>query len=464
MNLAAPVSPLLRGRGESGHLSMLFYRARQSLADENGCCMQDMSGLRDENRRLRRAVDELSILNELASTIGALNDFEDVVRKIINRSIRATDAEQGVITLVEEQPEQPARTLVRTTISSAGHERFHLDQTLLGWMIINKRPIALNDPCADERFRGIPWNSAVRSVVCVPMLIRSALKGILTLYNKQSGTGFTEDDQRLLAIIASQSAQVVENARLYEEERALVQIQHEMKLASQIQADLLPKEMPRLPGYDIAGATFPARIVGGDYFDLISIDENKTAICLGDVAGKGLPAALLAANLQATLRGETQPLASVAECIRRLNCRLYRSTGPEKFATLFYGILDAAAHTLTYCDAGQEPPFILKRGKGPARLREGGSLIGIADELPFEEANVSLDEGDILVIYSDGVTEAMDCNRGQFGETKLLDVVTRNAGLSARQLIDSIVSAIREHAGGAQQHDDITAVVVKRSG
>lgn len=426
--------------------------------------MQDIGGLREENQRLKRAVDELCILNELASTISALSDFEDVVRKIIGRSIRAIDAEQGVITLVEEHPNHPAKTLVRTTVSSAEHAHFHLDEALLGWMILNKRPLTVNNPRTDERFSGIPWNSAIRSILCVPMLIRSSLKGILALYNKRFDAGFTDDDQRLLAIIASQSAQVVENARLCEEERALFQIQHEMKLASQIQADLLPKDVPRLPGYDIAGATFPARIVGGDYFDMIPICENKTAICLGDVAGKGLPAALLAANLQATLRGETHPLASVAECVRRLNCRLYRSTGPEKFATLFLGIIDSAAHTLTYCDAGQEPPFILKRHKDTVRLQEGGSLIGIADELHFQEATVPLDMGDILVVYSDGVTEAMDCGRDQFGEAKLLNVVAGNTEASAGQLIEKIVSAVREHAGGAPQHDDITAVVVKRSG
>ncbi len=426
--------------------------------------MQDMSSLRDENIRLKRAVDELCILNELASTISALNDFNDVVRKIISRSIRTIDAEQGVITLVKEEPDQPARTLVRTTVSSSEHEEFHLDRALLGWMILNKRPITLNDPRNDERFSRVPWNGAIRSILCVPMLIRSTLKGILTLYNKRFDSGFTDDDQRLLAIIASQSAQVVENARLYDEERALLQLRHEMKLASQIQSDLLPKDVPRLPGYDLAGATFPARIVGGDYFDLIPVDDNKAAICVGDVAGKGLPAALLAANIQATLRGEPHPAISAAECVCRLNCRLYRSTGPEKFASLFYGILDSAANTLTYCDAGQDPPFLLKRDRGLIRLQEGGSLVGINDGFRFEEATVPLDEGDTLIVYSDGVTEAMNCSRDQFGETRLLDVAASNVELSAAHLIEKIVSAVREHASGAPQHDDITAVVVKRNG
>lgn len=261
--------------------------------------------LEEENERLKRAVDELSILNELATAIGALNSSEEVIRKIIGRSLRAVNAEQGVITVVDEQPDQPMKTLIRSMVSSSDHGQFHFNQALLGWMILNKKPLTVNDPPNDERFRGIPWDGSVHSVLCVPMLTRSALKGVLAVYNKKGGKGFTLDDQRLLAIIAAQSAQVVENARLYEEERSLIKMQQEFKLAAQIQADLLPKESPKIPGYDIAGATYPARTIGGDYFDFISLDQNRIAVCLGDVSGKGLTAALLMANLQASLRSQS---------------------------------------------------------------------------------------------------------------------------------------------------------------
>lgn len=439
-------------------------RQGRSYAFGKGRRMQDMNSLRDENERLKRAIEELSILNELASTIGSLKNCDDVVRKIMSRSIRAVDSEQAVITLLEEPPSQPTRTLVRTTVSSSEHGKFHLNQSILGWMILNKKPLTVNDPRGDQRFQGVLWDNDIRNILSVPMLIHSVLKGILTLYNKRSDGGFTWDDQRLIAIIAAQSAQIVENARLCEEERALFQIQHEMKLASQIQADLLPKGVPCPAGYDISGATLPARFVGGDYYDIIPIDDGRTAICLGDVSGKGLPASLLAANLQAAIRGETSAGVSVRDCVCRMNRRLYRSTGPEKFATLFYGILDSVRHRLTYCNAGQEPPFIVAQRRVSLRLAEGGSLIGITDELNFEEAVVPLNAGDVLVIYSDGITEAMNCNREQFGEANLLNIVARHAELTAERLIDKIVDAVREHAGGAQQHDDITMLVVKRNG
>ncbi len=424
--------------------------------------MEDAAQLREENHRLKRAVEELSILNDLACTIGALNNSEEVVRKILGRAMRAVNGEQGVITIVDEHPDLPAKTLIRTSVSSSEHEQFHLHQALMGWMILNKKPLTMNSLQDDERFREMARDGLIRSVICVPMLIRSSLKGVLAVYNKRRDEAFTEDDQRLLGIIASQSAQVVENARLYEEERALIQVRHEMKLASQIQMDLLPKEAPHVPGYDIAGATFPALAVGGDYFDFIPISGDKIAICIGDVAGKGLPAALLAANLQATLHGEANPQSSVAECVRRLNCRLFRSTGPEKFATLFYAVLDHRRHLLTYCNAAHEPPILIDRNSVSERLHEGGSLIGISDAIEVSDRTVPMAVGDIMVAFSDGVTEAMNDGREQFGDEKLLAVLENNLELPAARLIENVVSAVMDHRGKAAQHDDITVLAVRR--
>ena len=141
--------------------------------------------LEEDNERLKRAVDELSILNELATAIGALNNSEEVIRKIISRSLRAVNAEQGVITLVDEEPNQPMMTLVRTMVSSSEQGQFHFNQALLGWMILKKKPLTVNDPPNDERFRGIPWDGSVHSILCAPTLTRSSLKGVLAVYNKK---------------------------------------------------------------------------------------------------------------------------------------------------------------------------------------------------------------------------------------------------------------------------------------
>jgi len=348
-------------------------------------------------------------------------------------------------------------------VTSAEHEQFHLNQNLLGWMHLNKKALLSNSPRTDERFRGITWDQSIDSILCVPLMVKSELKGVLVAYNKKGQAGFTDDDQRLLAIIAMQSAQVVENARLYEEQQAYIRMQEEVRLASIIQRDLLPKAAPQITGYDLAGKSIPAQMVGGDYFDFIAMGADHLAVCLGDVSGKGLGAALLMANLQATLRGQSLHEIPVKDRLTRSNELLYRSTDPEKFATLFYGVLDLQHHTLTFSNAGHENPFLFKRGGDVLRLVAGGTVLGVLDQFPYEEEVVPVDPGDVLVVFSDGITEAFDLEDQQFGERRLEEVIRSCMPEPAEAIIGKIVAAVREYAGDAPQADDLTLVVMKRA-
>lgn len=418
--------------------------------------------LRDENLRLKRAVEELSILNDLSRTIGGSLNSQEVMHTIIRRSLRAINAEQGVITLVDEPGSDSGKTLIRTAVSSAERGPFHLNQALLGWMHLNKKPLLINDPKGDDRFRGVKWDETIRSLICVPMIVKSALIGTLTVYNKKGSTEFSEDDQRLLSIIAAQSAQIVENARLYEEELRLRKMQEELQLASRIQIDLLPKAVPEIPGYQVAGKTLPAQQVGGDYFDFIKIHDARWAFCLGDVSGKGLPASLLMANLQATLRGQTLSDLAPADCIRRSNKLLFYSTSPEKFATVFYGILDTQRHTLKFSNAGHDSPYVLHTNTSVSRLQTGGVPLGMLEEFPFEEEEVQMNPGDLLVVYSDGVTEAWNTDEVEFGEKRLAEVLHQYHNKTASELIDGVIAAVKSHTGSVPQADDITLVVLKR--
>ncbi|MCZ6766453.1 MAG: SpoIIE family protein phosphatase [bacterium] len=421
-----------------------------------------LEALRRENARLTRALEELSMLNELAREIGASRNAEAIMDRIIRRSLRSVLAEQAVITLVNRQAREPMKTLVRAMATSSEHEQFHLNQNLLGWMHLNKKPLLSNSPRTDERFRGITWDASISSILCVPLMVKSELIGVLTAYNRKGGEEFSEEDQRLLAIIAMQSAQVIDNARLYEEEQAYLRMQEEVRLAAVIQQDLLPQEAPRVFGYDIAGKSVAAQQVGGDYFDFIPLDDMGMAICLGDVSGKGLPASLLMANLQATLRGQTLMDVSVSDRIRRANQLLFRSTDPEKFATLFYGVFDYKTHQLCFSNAGHENPILIRAQGAPVRLITGGTVLGVIDNFPFEEDHVVIDKGDTLVIFSDGITEAFDADENQFGEDRLMAVIDENRDQTALELIESIIAAVREFAGTAPQADDLTLVVVKR--
>lgn len=424
---------------------------------------QPLNQLEEENQRLKRAVEELSVLNDLARTIGAARDSQEVMQTIIRRSLRAVHGEQGVITLAEQAAGVDGRTLVRTNVSSSSHPRFQAPNALLGWMHLNKKPLILNEPQHDERFRGVTWDGAIQSVLCVPLMVKAELKGILTIYNKQDPTGFTQDDQRLLAIIAGQSAQVIENARLAEEEKSYLQMQHDLHLASKIQTDLLPGSVPEIEGYELLGTSIPAKTVGGDYYDFITLDNGRLVVCLGDVSGKGLPASLLMANLQATIRGQAFLNPTAAECMRRSNKLLFHSTSPEKFATLFYAYLRTDTHTLTYSNAGHELPLLVSAERPIARLKAGGIMLGAFEDFPFEEDSVVMQPGDLLVISSDGITEAMDVGNNQFGAERLEQVVQQHQAEPAASVAKYIFDAVREHVRGHPQSDDMTLMVIKRT-
>ncbi|HEX5131838.1 MAG TPA: GAF domain-containing SpoIIE family protein phosphatase [Candidatus Krumholzibacteria bacterium] len=423
---------------------------------------EDVSALREENDQLKRAVEELSILNDLARAIGASVDSEDIIHKIVDRSMRAVQAEQTVVTLVDRNESQAMKTLVRAMTSSAEHPHYHLNENLIGWMHLYKRPLRTNDPASDDRFRGLRWDDSIHSILCVPLMVKSELVGVVTSYNKKGTEGFTEADQRLLAIIAGQSAQIIENARLYEEEKALAGMKEQVKLAAQIQHDLLPKSAPRIPGYDLAASSTAAQMVGGDYYDFIRVTEGRWALVLGDVSGKGLPASLLMANLQATLRGQTALDTPVGETIARSNRLIFESTDPEKFATLFTGMLDVGTHSLHFCNAGHENPILLRADGRVDRLATGGMALGVLEDFPYQQGEDAMGAGDVLVIYSDGIPDAVNEFDSPFGEERLLACIRESAAGSAEEIMRRVVTAVRDHEQGAEQIDDLTIIVVKR--
>ncbi len=440
-----------------------FSRTAKTESSAASISDESLEILREENRQLKRAVEELSILNDLSRAIGASVDSQDIIRKIVDRSMRAVQAEQTVVTLVDRNANQPMKTLVRAMTSSSEHPHYHLSENLLGWMHLYKKPLLSNAPADDERFRGLKWDQTINSILCVPLMVKSELMGVITSYNKKESSGFSQEDQRLLAIIAGQSAQIIENARLYEDEKALASIQEQVKLAAQIQMELLPQYPPGLEGYDIAAKTIPAQLVGGDYFDFIEIADGKWAICLGDVSGKGLPASLLMANLQATLRGQSVQENEVHESVSRANRLIHQSTDPEKFATLFYGVLDYENHSMAFCNAGHEYPMIFSNGTESARLETGGMALGVLDDFPYEQGNVTLSAGDTLVVYSDGIPDATNEFDHPFGEDGLREIVHDHRDAAASVLIDRIIEAVNKHEGETPQLDDLTLVVVRRT-
>jgi sigma-B regulation protein RsbU (phosphoserine phosphatase) len=421
--------------------------------------------LEAENRRLLQAVAELTQLNELARVISSTMAVDQILERVVHSAIKSIGAEQGVISLVEADREAPLRTLVRGIDTRRPGKPMRLNELLSGWLIKHKKPLVVHDLSRDERFKRVSIDAdQVRTVLGVPLASRGRFLGVITLFNKEGGEKFSDDDVRMLSIIAAQSAQVIENARLHEQEKELQRIEQELEMAREMQAALLPKAAPQLPGFELSGMSVPARQVGGDYFDFIQIDENRWGIALGDVAGKGIPAALLMANLQALLRGEARMGHPPVETVARVNHLLYLNTEPRQFVTLFYGVLDVSRSLFEYVNAGHNYPLLVSPDGLCEPLSTGGLLLGIMPEYPYESATITLHPGQLLLVYSDGVNECVDAEDQEFGEDGIRAILAEKCGVSARAVCDCILERVQHHAAGQPQTDDITLVAVKATG
>ena len=420
--------------------------------------------LQNEVDRLKTAVEELSILNEIATAISSTTTLDKVINLIVQKCVKHLKVEQGAVQLLDEKDEvNPFHTMIRTQDSQLNFLPYRLDTQLTGWMIKNLKPLLINDLKSDSRFQfTLDKDTVFNSMLCVPMLLKGKLLGCISVFNKRNRGEFTLEDQRLLSIIASQSAHIIENARLYEEEQALIRMKEEMRLAKEIQLNLLPKSVPQISGYQITGTSIPAKEVGGDYFDFIMLEKNKVAFALGDISGKGIPAAMLMANLQATLRAQVNADSSCNECIARANNLLYKSTDSMKFATLFYGMLDYEENKLIYCNAGHDNPFYISNAKIVKRLNKGGMILGFLPDAEYEIDQVEFCPGDLLVIYSDGITESMNAMQEEWGENKLMNLIIENLEQPANTILQSIFDSAKIHAGIMEQSDDMTLVIIKR--
>jgi len=235
--------------------------------------------------------------------------------------------------------------------------------------------------------------------------------------------------------------------------------EREIAEAKAIQEKLLPREIPQLAGYEIASSWQSAGTVGGDYFDLLPLGPNALGLCIADVAGKGIPAALLMCNLQAAVRGLCSPSLSPEDLCNSLNSLVWRNTHTDRFITLFYGQLDGATRRLRYANAGHNAPFVVRANGSHQRLQEGGGVLGVFAEQSYSMAEVQLVPGDRVVLFTDGVTEACNSDGEEFGDARLLALLQEHRALPAADIQRKIVAAISEFSGG-HRTDDATLLVL----
>ena len=386
----------------------------------------------------------------------------EILETILDLVAKAVPFDRGLLMLKED-----GRLVPRVVRVPPGEEgrTISISQTIADRVTQSQESVLTADALADERFREGHSIVAqqVRSAMCVPLWNNRDVIGIIYIDSRRRAGLFTEDHLRLLAHLANVAAVKIENVRLFEQQVQAQKVEAELARASEIQKLLLPAQSPPIPGYLLHGSSEPARVVGGDLFDYIDLPGGRWVLALGDVAGKGYPAALLMTAFQATLRALAELDLPPAETIDRLNRLLFRRFPDNRFVTFFYGVLDPAANTLTYVNAGHCPPYLLKSNGQSEELGVTGGPLGMFEKGDFEAKVVDIESGSLFVCYSDGVTEVSNPEGELFGEDNLLALIKTLKGATPSDIIEKITSVIAVHHQNAPPDDDITLVVLKRT-
>jgi serine phosphatase RsbU (regulator of sigma subunit) len=427
----------------------------------------EMQNPSDTGVRLKQAVEELNFLNEVALKVGRAGSAEEAEKAIITTCVERLKAEQGALWKMNTEEVSPLATVARVFEGGIPGLPVRLNLQILDWIQRQQAPLLSNDLASDTRFKHGPQGppSGLRSILAVPLFHHNVIMGLLAVVNSRSPGGFTEDDQRLLGIIGIQCAQLLENARLATEERHLHELQKELDAARQIQRSLLPAVMPVVAGYDFAGWYEPARQVGGDLYHAERTDD-EVHLAVADVSGKGLPACLYMVNVVSNMRALAAQAPAPSALLAQLNKTLITTMTFGRFVTLFFASLNVKNDRITYSNGGHNPALLVRRSLEVEWLNEGGTLLGLLPDVPFESGEATLNPGDRLILYSDGVTEAMGPDSEMFGEDRLMDAVREvlSSGRSdPTSIVQSVLDAVRRHEAGGPAMDDKTVLVVGRN-
>jgi sigma-B regulation protein RsbU (phosphoserine phosphatase) len=343
--------------------------------------------------------------------------------------------------------------------------RIPLGEGLVGACVQEDRVLLVNDLTTEPRLlRKVDQNSGYHTeqVLCVPLRAEGRVIGALQLLNKPSG--FTEADAGLLGLLAHFAASAIDNERLRQEALGAKLMRHELNLARDVQARLLPQNPTGVHRLGCVGFCRPARSIGGDYYDLLPLDDGGFALTLGDVSGKGIPAAVMMASIQTLLRSllqrESENLAGV---LSELNRTLYMSSTAERYSTLFCGVISSDRTLLTYVNAGQVQPLLL-HSDGQLERLEGSDLpVAMLPEAAYEQRSAALRPGDLLVVVSDGIVEACNESKDFWDEEEVDRIVLGHGVGDVQELPEKLCRAVDAFANGAEQYDDMTVVAVRIS-
>ena len=407
--------------------------------------------------------DLLALISKVGVTLLASTTLHQTLEDIVSLVFEAVPADRCMVMMRDHKNTElkVAVARLRDRVGEVGEIR--ISRSVIDEVVANGKSVLTSDAQADPRFAGgTVMLQGVRSVLAVPLGVGANVFGIIYADSPLADNRFTGDHLKLLTTLASVAAIRVENARLTEEQIERERLEREQEVAREIQQRFLPSKAPQVTGYELQGISFPCYEIGGDYYDFIERENGSLIVALGDVSGKGTAAALLMSSLHAAVHAQADANDSIVKTIAAVNRYLVESIPPNRFVTLFYAELDPKNGSLAFLNAGHNPPLIVHAGGTMEQLASGGLPLGILADADFREGRTKLYPGDVLVIYSDGVSEAVNPNGEEFGATRLYEVVARNLDTSASGIRDRIESALTKFCQGTPAADDITLVIVKR--
>ena len=426
-----------------------------------------------------RELYHLGVLLEVARVLHTGMSLEDALSTVVDAAIQVTGTERGVLLLrnaAGELETTVARDARRHTLDP---KELQISSSVVRQVADSRRELIVTDTGSGSGMaqQASVVRLALHTIVAIPLekLPRmgsydttiyakpAELVGVLYLDSHSPGKNFSEMDREVLRSLALEAATVIENAKLFAAARAKERIEHELQIASEIQQRLLPRCFPKAEHCSITGVNIACQSIGGDFFDVIPLGSRRLGMVVADVSGKGIGAALLASMLQGTFCATASMDVAVEAAANRVNQYLCERSGDDRYATLFYGVLDTTGR-LDYINAGHVPPLVRTAMGQIYPLASENFPLGMFDFAEYQSERVVLKPGDFLVAYTDGVTEARNASEDLFGEERLQEVVRSFAGSTVEELSQAVRQAVREFTGGAPQSDDFTLLVLQYKG
>src|SRR6266571_2908960 len=428
-------------------------------AIEDARTQSEDSAIKRENRQS----DLLALISKVGVALLASVTLTETLEQVVALVFEAVPADRCMVMMRDAKNPELKVAVARLRDRAGEVGEIRISRSVIDEVVTNGKSVLTSDAQADPRFMGgTVMLQGVRSVLAVPLGVGEKVFGIVYADSPLAEGRFTEDHLKVLTTLASVAAIRVQNARLMEEQLERERLERELQVASEIQQRFQPASAPQVAGYELQGISFPCYEIGGDYYDFIQREDGRLIVALGDVSGKGPAAALLMSSLHAAIHAQTGSHDSLVATISAVNRYLADNIPPNRFVTLFYAELDPESGAVSFLNAGHNPPLIVHAAGTVAQLASGGLPLGIKRDGDYREGRTQLQPGDVLVIYSDGVTEAASPTGEEFGPTRLYEVVSRNIDASAAGIRDRIESALTKFAQGTRAGDDITLVIAKR--